>query len=488
MTTTATGRLLDPRHARTLAAAVATAGLALLPAVASASDDDPDARRPAPGSAGIGDPYFPLAGNGGIDVEHYDLELSYTPPGAEPAPLTGHLEGIATIELTATADLSRFNLDLRDLTATRVTVDGRRARFTQEPNELVITPRRALEDGDEVEVVVEYGGVTGRPLDSTGALYGWVTTRDGAMVANEPDGAATWFPANDHPTDKATFTFDVTVPKGLVAVANGLLDGRRTRDGLTTWSWDAGDDLMAPYLATASIGNYRLERSRAEGVPIIDAVDEDLTSANAKITADTLTLTGEMIEFFEDVFGDYPFVAYGSIVDDDTVDYALETQTRSLFSLVADEVTAAHELAHSWVGNAVSPYRWADIWLNEGWATYSEQLWTEHRGGTTAQAQFDALMARPATDPLWSIVVADPGAQNMFAAGVYLRGAGTLHALRMKIGDAAFFELAEEWVEIYDDATASTADFEALAEEVSGQDLDAFFDVWLHTAGRPTTW
>ena len=485
---TAVARPTSSRGARYVVAALSTAGLALAPLPVSAADDGDHGARFSPGSAGVGDPYFPLAGNGGIDVEHYDVELRYTPPAVEPAPLEGHLEGTATIDLEATEDLSRFNLDLRGLTVTEVEVDGRRATFTQEAGELVITPRRGLRDGKDVEVVVEYGGTTGRPLDATGALFGWVTTRDGAMVANEPDGAATWFPANDHPTDKATFTFAVTVPAGLVVAANGLLVDRSTEDGLTTWLWDATDDLMAPYLATASIGNYRLSTSTAAGVPVIDAIDADLTVPNARQTAATLTLTDGMIEFFEGIFGDYPFVAYGSIVDDDSVDYALETQTRSLFSLVADEATAAHELAHSWVGNAVSPERWSDLWLNEGWATYSEQLWIEHRGGQTTQQQFDALMRTPANDPLWTVRVGDPGAANMFAGAVYLRGAGTLHALRLRIGDDDFFDLAREWVDRYDDAAASTADFEALAEEVSGEDLDQFFEVWLRTTSKPANW
>ena len=468
--------------------ALGSAGLALVvlgtPALAVAAPGNPGNPRYTEGSDGAGDPYFPLAGNGGTDVLHYDLDLDYTPAPPAPAPIEGRLDGVATIDLLATQDLDQFNLDLRGLTASSVTVDGKSMSFAQTENELVITPRPKLKTGEQVQVVVTYGGTTIRPTDIEGALYGWVTTRDGAMVVSEPDGSATWFPVNDHPTDKSTFSFEITVPEGLVAVANGLLTGSSTADGTTTWSWDAPDP-MAPYLATATVGNFTLnEYTASNGTPIIDALDADLPAANY---AD-LALTGEMLEFFEGLYGAYPFNSYGAIVDDDSVDYALETQTRSFFSVRAREGTIAHELAHQWMGNQVSPERWADIWLNEGWATYSEWMWTEHRGGATAQESFDEVMAIPADDAFWELVVADPGPLGLFHDPIYDRGAATLHALRVKIGDEAFFEVAQTWVERFGGGTASTADFMALSEEVSGQDLDNFFQVWLYAPEKPVSW
>lgn len=440
--------------------------------------------RPQPGADGIGDPYFPLAGNGGIDVVHYDLDLDYTPPGPDPAPLEGTLDATATIELTATADLSTFNLDLRGLTAQRVSVDGKRMRFTQVDNELVVTMRPRLATGRSYTVVVDYGGTTTRPRDIEGALYGWVTTRDGAMVVSEPDGSATWFPSNDHPLDKSTYSFEITVPEGLVAVANGLLVDQSTTAGRTTWTWDAPDP-MAAYLATATVGNFELTTSTApSGLPIIDAVDADLApSASA-----SLALVGDMISFFEDRYGDYPFVSYGAIVDDDSVGYALETQTRSFFSRRANEGTIAHELAHQWMGNHVSPTQWADIWLNEGWATYSSWLWSEEQGRTTAQQSYEGVLAIPADNEFWEIVVSDPGPYNIFSGPIYSRAAAALHALRLEIGDDAFFDLATEWVVRYGGGTASTEDFRALAEEVAGRDLDSLFEAWLDVPARPTTW
>jgi aminopeptidase N len=461
--------------------AVAAAALLTGPAVAFAAPGDPKSSTPH-GSDGAGDPYFPLAGNGGIDVIHYDLDLDYTPAPPEPARIKGRLDGVATIDLITTQALDRFNLDLRGLEASSVTIDGQSVRFRQSENELEISAGAKLAAGTEAQVVVTYGGNTHQPKDIEGALYGWVTTRDGAMVVSEPDGSATWFPANDHPTDKSTFTFEVTVPEGLVTVANGLLTGSSTADGTTTWTWDAPDP-MAAYLATASVGNFTLDQYTApNGTPIIDALDQDVLASEY---AD-LALTGEMLVFFEGLYGPYPFVSYGAIVDDDSVGYALETQTRSFFSRRAREGTIAHELAHQWMGDEVSVYRWADIWLNEGWATYSEWMWNEYRGRDTAQEAFDAYYADPETE--WGTVVADPGPFGLFLSPVYDRGAATLHALRVKIGDDAFFELAQSWVERYGGGTASTQDFADLAEEVSGQDLDAFFEVWLYTPEQPLSW
>jgi aminopeptidase N len=417
---------------------------------------------------------------------------------------------VATIDLVATQNLDRFNLDLRGMDVRAIKVNGRRLREVTPPAagaavggpaywqvqdddarvwELTVQPRPKLKKGARARVVIAYGGQTTRPEDIEGALYGWVTTRDGAMVVSEPEASMTWYPVNDHPTDKATYSFEITVPEGKVAVANGLPARRPiTRKGWTTWFWDA-PDLQASYLTTASVGDYELRFSKTDGgLPIIDAIDDGLTPENAATTDASLELQPDMIAFLEETFSPYPFNSFGSIVDDDSVGYALETQTRPVYSTVASESTVVHELAHQWFGNAVSPERWRDIWLNEGWATYVEWLWSEDSGGDSAQASFEAVMETPADDPFWDLVIADPGPLGLFQGAVYDRGAATLHALRVEVGDRAFFEAAQEWLERYDDATGTTEDFEAVYEKVSGQDLDSFFDLWLRTPGKPATW
>ena len=482
----------------------------VLPAGATARQEVPGGPRYTAGAAGAGDAYFPFAGNGGYDVQHYDLDITYTPPAPAPAPLVGQLSGVATVDLVATQDLDRFNLDLRDMDVQAITINGKRASEVTPPApgaevegaaywqvqddaarvwELTIQPRPKLKNGQTARVVVTYGGETTRPEDIEGALYGWVTTRDGAMVVGEPEGSMTWYPVSDHQTDKATYTFAITVPQGKVAVANGLPAGDPvTEDGSTTWSWDAPDE-QASYLTTASVGDYELRYSETDdGVPIIDAVDDNLTPANAAATDASLGLQADMIAFLEGAFVPYPFNSSGSIVDDDTVGYALETQTRPVYSRVARESTVVHELAHQWFGNAVSPERWQDIWLNEGWASYVEWLWSEHSGGDSAQMFFDAVMGIPSDDPFWDLAIADPGPLGLFHGAVYDRGAATLHALRGKIGDEAFYAATREWLVRYDDSTGTTEDFQAVCEEVSGQNLDSFFDVWVRTPTKPTTW
>ncbi|WP_164861477.1 M1 family metallopeptidase [Microbacterium sp. CPCC 204701] len=464
------------------------------------------------GSDGAGDPYFPYSGNGGYDVQHYDLALTYTPPAMAPAPLQGSLTGVATIDLVATQDLDRFNLDLRGMDVTRVTVGGKPAAEVEAPApgdevdgaaywqvqddaarrwELTVQPRPKVKSGKSVRVVVEYRGTTVRPLDVEGALYGWVTTRDGAIVVSEPEGSMTWYPVSDHPTDKATYRFAITVPAGKVAVANGLPHKpAETSDGWTTWFWDAPDQ-QASYLTTASVGDFELRPTytSTSGIPIVDAVDANLTANQLNTTNASLALQPAMIDFFESRFGPYPFNSYGAIVDDDSVGYALETQTRPVYSGSAGQGTVAHELAHQWFGNAVSPLRWQDIWLNEGWATYAAWLWTDDRGGTTAQQAYNSWYAPARTAAYWSFQIGDPGDLGLFATQVYNRGAATLHALRVEVGDEAFFEGARLWVERFNDGAATSADFQSVYEEVSGEDLDAFFQIWLWDQVKPpATW
>jgi hypothetical protein len=665
--------------------------LLLVAGLASASGRDPGGTF-TPGAAGAGDPYFPLDGNGGYDAQHYRLDLRYDPS-------SDLLGGTARIEIKATQNLSRFNLDLDGLEVHSVVVDRRPAAWYREDGELVITPHRGIRSGQKVAVEVTYSGVP-ETLDGLVGTSGFIHTDDGALIAGEPHVAATWYPVNDHPIDKASYRFDITVPDGLEVVANGELGGTRSANGWTTWTWIAKEP-MASYLTTATIGEFELRQYVHGDTWFLDAVDPDLYGptgsprtgsqfaisqqgepsykrlmrtiavppGGAKLsfwidrqtepswdfvfveahtpgagdwttlpdelghtsddtgsvcpywlflhpflehyqsdedgdgacaptgstgswnaasgesggyeqwrvdlgawaggsvevaityasddlvqlpgafvddivvstgegstsfeadgdtmdgwsvpgapdgsapnpndwiagtTADTpegvgpvvdmaFGLQDEILEFGEQLFGRYPFSALGGIVDDTSaIGFALENQTRPIYSkgffsnpgFAVDVVV--HEIAHQWYGDSVALAAWQHMWLNEGFASYAEWLWHEHQGDGTAQNAFDFFHSViPDDDPFWQITIGDPGPDDLFHGAVYLRGAMTLHALRVAVGDKAFFRILERWAQTRKGDNVTTDEFIAHAEKISRQELDDLFQTWLFTPGKP---
>ncbi len=384
-----------------------------------------------PGSAGLGDPYFPNAGNGGYDVSHYSLTLGY-----EPA--QNRLTGTAVITATATQDLSRFNLDLRGFSISRLLVNGAPASHARAlEHELVITPSAGLRAGRAFTVTIDYAGTPAVVTDPDGSIEGWVPTPDGAFIVGEPQGSPAWYPVNDNPRDKARYDFSVTVPAGLTVMANGVLVSNQTTAGRTTWVWRETDP-MAPYLSTATLGRFDLTISKVGNIPSYVAIDPTLPSGNV------FRKLPEIVQFYESIYGPYPFNAVGSIVDSaKEVGYSLETQTKPVYDRMPDELTVAHELSHMWYGDSVTLSQWPDIWLHEGFATWSEWIWSEHTGNKTAQKYFDNLYNTPAQDTaFWTPPPGNPGTPAfLFNGTIYYRGGMTLQALRQKVGDFAFFRI-----------------------------------------------
>ncbi|GLK15772.1 M1 family metallopeptidase [Herbiconiux flava] len=492
-----------------------------------------------PGAAGIGDAYFPLDGNGGYDVQHYDLDLAY-------APDTDVLSGTATVTALATQNLSAFNLDFDtravdgtdSITISAVTVNGQAADWsltstqisdvTGQPQaagstdgdatpprtELTVIPLAGIDTGASITTTVAYSGVPIEVSDAFGPA-GVFATPTGAVVVGQPRVAATWFPSNDHPADKATFSTRMTVPAGLEVIGNGRLAGQSTANGLTTFDWEM-EQPMATYLATATLGDYTVtSETGADGITYYDAIDPTLFDRDVDGTpgvkvgdvAKTIFESEpQVISFLSQYFGDYPFSEAGGLaigyigehVDPDTgetvpddLPYALENQTRPIypawaFPADADPSVVVHELAHQWYGDSLSMQRWSDIWLNEGFATYAEWLWAAEHGGPSTQEAFqDAYDSIPETSSFWQTVVADPGAPGIFDGAVYTRGGMTLQALRTEVGDADFFAILKGWATEHAGTAVSTEQFVAYAEQVSGDDLTAFFDTWIYSAGKP---
>ncbi|GII77843.1 metallopeptidase [Sphaerisporangium rufum] len=476
------------RPVRPATAVLLATVLATVPGLATACSASDGATAPSapparaqegglPGADGIGDPDFPTDGNGGYDVGHYALKLSYDPAATR-------LSGTARVTATATQALSRFNLDLHGFTVRSVTVDGRAAGHSRADDELVVTPAQPLAKGARFEVAIDYAGRP-EPVRNSSNLgtYGFIPTKDGAFVTAEPNGARTWFPSNDHPADKATFDFDVTVPAGLTVIANGELRGRPvTTGGRTTFSWRETHP-MVTYLATITMGRFEVRTGRSPGgLPVYAATDpryrehlDFLYRTSAKVT-----------DYWSTVFGNYPFSSTGGVIDDFSAGYALENQTKPMYGgFQPDESIIAHELAHQWFGDSVSITRWKDLWLNEGFATYAEWLWSEHNGGTTAARSFQDYYGSEQA-ALWKYPPGVARPDDLFNASVYVRGAMTLHVLRGRIGDDTFFRLLRAWTGEHRYGNATTEQFIALAEKMSGKQLDDLFDAWLYQPRRPS--
>ncbi|HEV7649859.1 MAG TPA: M1 family metallopeptidase [Actinophytocola sp.] len=434
----------------------------------------------SPGAPGAGDPYFPDMGNGGYDVSHYDIRLAFNPR-------TKAINATTKILARATQDLSRFDLDFQGpLTISRLSVDGRATTYTRSgAQELVITPPHGLRKGRPFVVSVTYAGVPQKVDDPALGLSGWVTTKDGAVALNQPIGAATYYPVNDTPNDKATYTQTVTVPSGLTVLANGEPGHTTTHNGQTTFRWQMNRP-MASELSMIAIGDYNVTRGvTADGIPNITAIGKSIDTQPGQGRLLNKT-TAQIIHWESSAFGRYPFDSTGGILADVGVEYALETQSRPVYDQTTSDVDGdllAHELGHQWFGDSLTPVRWSDIWLNEGFATYSEWLYQEKFNGVPVRQSFEKTYA---DEEDWTGKVADPGRDHIFDDLVYNRGAMTLQALRMKIGDRAFLRMLTLWPTTYRHGNVSTQKFIRFVERLTNRDLDAFFHTWLYQPGKPT--
>ena len=438
---------------------------------------------------GIGDVLFADLGNPGVDVTHYDVDVAFDAA-------TGVLEGTVLLSVTATANLEDFSLDAVGLKVDSVVIDGGPAQFELADPELVVTPAAAIAKGDSFEAAIIYSTKAQPQQAVTGIANGWFVTPGGTFVMNEPNGARTWLPSNDHPSDKATYRFTIHVPAGLTGIANGVLEQHSINAGDETWVWSQADP-MATYLIQVITGDYE----------IIDTLGPNGLALTSVVLRSDRTLMQplidgmpEQIAFFEEKFGPYPLSSYGIAVTDSPGGLGMEQQGRPLYSrddFAADlrddprpglmgasqQYLLSHELSHMWFGDAVTPSVWQDIWLDEGFATYAAWMWSEHVGYRSLAENVDRAL-RDRQKP--GVPTGKPSVERMFEfEEVYGGGAVVLQALRLTIGDDAFFMLLRTWVAENKGTSRTTNDFITLAERVSGADLTAFFDDWLFATSLP---
>ena len=476
-----------------------------------------------PGSRSLGDPLLPQLGNGGYEAHHYDIDLGYDPAANR------FNSAVTTMKARATQNLSELSLDFQDLAIRRVLVNGRRARFQQvdatpdlsdnpdhsQPMKLVVRPRKGIRKGKKFRLTVDYGGAEPQVFtDPDDAIEGWIPgcwtpaggtrTCNSFFVVGEPIGSQAWFPSNNYPTEKASFDTDITVPNGKVAFGVGELKGgaaRNNGDGTSTWRWRE-DDPTAPYLVTASNGDFDYEQSTAGGVPFYSAIDSTGTPDQKATIKATLARTDEMMDFLAERYGPYPFDSNGALVDRTTgIGYALEVQGKSHYpgnnaGPRLSDGTQLHEISHQWFGNSATMQAWNDLWFNEGWAQWSEWIFDFESGAdpTSPAEQFqDNYDAATAED--WSLAPTELGGDpaNLFLSfPTYVRGAMTVEGYRQIVGDARFYRLAKRIQSRYRFDNVSTPEF--IDEAVRGSGLGGakrrllrdYFQQWLSGTQKPT--
>jgi len=415
--------------------------------------------------------------NYGYDALFYHLQLKIFPATQE---VEGQLimeaknevDGLATMPMDLFANLQVLS------------VGESAVSFARSGNVLALTLKQAFQRGQKFRVSVSYRG---QPQSGGFGAFTFNTHAGALIIASlsEPYYARLWWPCKDTPTDKAdSVQVDLTVPDNLTGVSNGKLENVQSASGWKTFSWKERYPITT-YLVSVAVSNYAefgetFTFNDGTIMPIRHYVyPENLASAQTQL-ADTR----DMLAFFNRAFGDYPFkkekyghaqFAWGG---------GMEHQTITSIGGFGDGLIS-HEMTHQWFGDLITMKSWQDIWLNEGFASYGEALFFESRDGKAAYRNY---MARYDHSYTGSVFVRDTTSVNsIFNITVYHKGAWVLHSLRHVIGDSTFFRLLRNYVADprYRFGTATTDDFKNLAENISGKELDWFFEQWVYREGRP---
>ena len=409
-----------------------------------------------------------------IDVLHYTIKLDLIPEQKR-------LKGDVTLQFVFTDSLQKvFSINFYDnLRIHKVLWNGASTNYSNYQSSLKVTPK-TIYDTNYVEIIYE-----GRPknLGLSSFVFGEINGKSLIYNISEPSFASTWFPCNDILTDKATFDFYLTNASSEVSVANGLLVEKSDSNGRTTYHWKTEYELptytVAIYSSSYKTFSDKYVTADGDSVPLQYFV-LPYHLDNAKIDFE---MHPKILEVLSKLFGEYPFAKekYGVaefLWQSGAMENATITGIGSNFVTGAKMFTDiyVHEASHQWWGNCVSPKSWKDIWLNEGFATYSEALYDEAVFGK--EALFSNMRKNNRTD--FEGTLFNPG-NNLFSSKVYKKGGWVLHMLRWEVGDESFFTILRQYFDQYKYKNASTEDFKKVCEDVSKKDLTKFFKQWVYT-------
>jgi aminopeptidase N len=465
---------------RARAIALLTVAALGLPAVAGASSLATGYRRAV--SQPLVDPYYPSKGDPSVDALHYRLDLDWDDNSER-------LIGTATIRFRAPRAESVIRLDLaRPLRPSSVTLDGAAVSWSHPETDLVIETASPLPRDSRHTLVIDYRGHPG-PVDapvtrSDFSTVGWTVQSTGQVwTMQEPWGAHSWYPVNDHPSDKAYYDLNVTTKSVWHGVANGKLVGDVVTGDRRTTSWHLASPAAA-YLVTIAIGPYeRYTDTGPHGLPITywvrPAERDDLSR---------LRRTPGMLRWLERRLGPYPFGRAGTVVVPSQS--AMETQTlvtmgNAVIGRAAGVPDLLHEYAHQWYGDSVTPDNWKDLWLNEGFAMYLQIRWEVRHGYRTMASwrrtlvQYDQIL-RDAYGPPGEYDRGSWGSTN-----VYYCAALMLDRLRSKIGAADFAEVLRGWPQRHRYDNVHRQQWVRYLNHVTGRDLRKFVHRWLTSEDSP---
>jgi aminopeptidase N len=405
----------------------------------------------------------------------------------------------AEIDIVTLKSSSLIDLDFGDLTADSVSVNARPVAFDHRNGKLDVQLPEAVGSGTKLTITVNYHG---KPKD------GLVLTLDkdgkpSAVGDNWPDRVHHWIPCLDHPSAKATVTFNITAPKRDLVVANGRLDHVETRDNAShTWTYDEGVPIP-PYCMIIAVGEF----ARFETVPALTPLSYYVPQSDSGYALKGFAPAAPALELFSQTVAPYPYeklsliigaTRFGGMENSSAIVFSKtlfnshrDAQMSSAFGIPTGvENVVAHEIAHQWFGDSVTESTWADLWLSEGFATYFAGVFVQkYEGEKTFQAYMKAAAETAlAYEKRNQTPIFDRDTEDLFKllnGNNYQKGAWVLHMLRSSLGDDAFFRGIREYYNGHIGATASTEDLRAALEKSAEKNLKTFFDRWVYDSGHP---